>query len=73
MSIPVNLTEIKPIIYYKDEELHPLTIQEVYRRQKLFGKNIIKEHSARGWFKILLNSIFDPFNILLIGKTILLN
>lgn len=67
MSISVSVNEIKPIIYYKNEEIQPLFAGEVSRRQKLFGKNTIEKHSSRSWHTILLNSLFDPFNILLIG------
>lgn len=76
MSIPVTFNENKPKIFYRDEEIQPLTAQEVHRRQRLFGRNIIEKHSARSWYRILLNSLFDPFNVLLIGisgLSILLN
>ena len=67
MSILVNLNEVKSTIYYKGDEIQPLLSQEVGRRQRLFGRNEIEKHSSRSWYSILLNSIFDPFNVLLIG------
>lgn len=67
MSIPMSFNESKPKIVYQNKEMQPLTAQEVYRRQRLFGRNIIEKHTSRSWHTILLNSIFDPFNVLLIG------
>lgn len=71
MSVPVNLIGVKPNIYYKDQEIQPLDLQEVRKRQKLYGKNIIEKHTARSWYVILLHSIFDPFGLLLMGNQIL--
>lgn len=67
MNVSVNVNETKPKIFYKGEEIQPLLAQEVYRRQRIFGKNIIEKHSSRSWHSILLNSLLDPFNLLLIG------
>lgn len=67
MSVPVSFNESKPKILYGNEEMLPLIAAEVHRRQRLFGRNIIEKHSSRSWHYILFNSIFDPFNVLLIA------
>lgn len=67
MSILTSYNESKPKIFYQEEEIQPLTAQDVHRRQRLFGRNIIDKHTSRSWYYILLSSLFDPFNVLLIG------
>lgn len=47
--------------------MKPLCREEAYNRQVLFGKNVIESHSTRPWYRILVSSIFDPFNMLLMG------
>ena len=64
----LSTEDTRPVAYFRDEfPLQPLYKEEAYNRQVLFGKNVIESHSTRAWYTILFNSIFDPFNMLLIG------
>lgn len=67
-SKPLSANDTRPVVYYRNEfPLKPLCKEETYNRQVLFGKNVIESHSTRAWYSILVSSIFDPFNMLLIG------
>lgn len=64
----LSTEDTRPVVFYRnDYPLKPLCKEEAYNRQVLFGRNVIDSHSTRAWYTILFNSIFDPFNMLLIG------
>ena len=56
---------------YKVNE-NGLTQEEAEHRLKQFGPNIIKQAKPKRWYHYFLESLFTPFNIILLGITLLL-
>lgn len=46
--------------------------EEVIENMKKYGRNIIKQKKPKQWYHYLLESLFSPFNLILLGITLVL-
>ena len=56
---------------YKIKE-NGLTSQEAEYKLKQLGPNIIRQAKPKRWYHYFLESLFTPFNLILLGITLLL-
>ncbi|MCI9177562.1 MAG: hypothetical protein HFJ28_03080 [Clostridia bacterium] len=49
-----------------------LSIEEVKKRQVAYGKNQIKQAKPKKWYRYLWESLVSPFNLILLGITLVL-
>lgn len=67
-----TLLENKQFIAKYNVKESGLTDEEVTQNINKYGKNEIKQAKPKRWYHYLLNSLLSPFNIILIGITMLL-
>ena len=61
--------------YQQKNQIHiqtGLSNQEVENRIQQYGSNQMKQTKPKKWYQYLLQSLFSPFNLILLGITVVL-